>query len=217
MRNPIFHFRGVTRISVVAVAGLFGLSLVTGSVSALLQAQSSNATAHGISSGTLKLIQADNGAGFTSTISDMAPGDVVNRYVDYTNAGTLASKTLRLKVVDATSTMLTSNATRGLQLVVSDCSTSWNNSTGACTGGTVTQLLSSPVSALGIDTNFSGITTLGASTGMLHLQFKLTLPDAANNEITTNGLLPANTIQGLTANLTWTLSETQRDATETNA
>lgn len=218
MRNPISRARGVTKVSVVAAAGLLGLSLSTSSVSALLQAEAKNTTAHGITSGTLKLTQANNGVGFSSTIADMAPGDIVNRYVDYTNTGSLASKALRLKVTDATSTILTSDSTKGLQLVVSDCSTSWNYSTGACSSsGVTTQLLSSPISALTSDTAFSNISTLAANAGMLHLQFKLTLPDAANNEMTTNGALPPGTIQGLSASLTWTLSETQRDAVTTHA
>lgn len=41
------------------------------------------------------------------------------------------------------------------------------------------------------------------------------LPD--QNETTVNGTLPANTIQGLSTNLTYTFTETQRAATTTNS
>lgn len=208
--------RRATKAALVVLAGLFGLGLSASSISALLQAEAHNTSAQAITSGTLKLAQTDNGAGFTSTVSNMAPGDIVNRYVDYANNGTLASKALRLKVVDATPTLLTNSATRGLQLVVTDCSGSWSASAGTCSG-TTTQLLSAPIASLGSDTAFSGITTLAANTGALHLQFSLTLPDSPNNETTVNGVLPANTIQGLAAALTWTLSETQRDASTSNA
>lgn len=216
MRTHVMNSRTIVKGATLVLAGLLGISLANGSVSALLQAESKNTSAQSITSGTLKVIQANNGVGFSSTISDMAPGDVVNRYVNYTNSGTLASKALRLKVSDASPTLLSSDATRGLQLVVTDCSVAWTPSTGAC-GGTTTQVLSSPLASLGSDTAFTGITTLAENGGVLHLQFALTLPNAANNETTVNGSLPANTIQGLTSALTWTLSETQRDATTSNA
>lgn len=211
-RNSRTVVKGVTLL----LAGLLGISLANGSVSALLQAESKNTSAQPITSGTLKITQANNGVGFSSTIADMAPGDVVNRYVNYTNTGTLASKALRLKVADASPTLLSTDVTRGLQLVVTDCSAPWNPATGACSA-TTTQLLSAPLASLGSDTAFTGITGLAENTGALHLQFSLTLPNAANNETTVNGVLPANTIQGLAAALTWTISETQRDATTSNA
>ena len=43
----------------------------------------------------------------------------------------------------------------------------------------------------------------------------MTLPD--QSETTTNGTLPAGTIQGLSASLTYTFAETQRDATTSNS
>lgn len=207
--------RTTAKVLTFFLAGAIGLGAVATSVSALLQAQTSNSSAQSITSGTLKLEQANNGVGFASTISDLAPGDVVNRYVNYTNSGSLASKSLRLKVVDATPTLLSTSATRGLQLVVTDCSVAWTPGTGVC-GGTTTEVLSKPLSAMTSDVAFTNTTTLAPS-GRLHLQFKLTLPDATNNETTVNGVLPADTIQGLSAALTWTLSETQRDTATSNA
>ena len=217
MRKATSNIRGVTKLSLLAVTGLLGLSLSTTSVSALLQAQSKNDSPHGITAGTLKITQTNNGVGFASTIADMAPGDVVNRYVDYTNTGSLASKTLRLKVSDATPSILTSSETKGLQLVVSDCSGGWTAADGTCSG-TKTTLLTSPLATLGSDKNFSGVTALAANSGVLHLQFSVSLPNStANDETSVNGVLPAGTIQGLSAALTWTLSETQRDAASSNA
>lgn len=216
MRKHFRNSRTAVKGATLVLAGLLGISLANGSVSALLQAESKNTSAQPITSGTLKIEQANNGVGFSSTIANMAPGDVVNRYVNYTNSGTLASKALRLKVADATPTLLSNDATRGLQLVVTDCSVAWTPATGAC-GGATTQLLSAPLASLGSDTAFTGITSLAENTGALNLQFSLTLPNAANNETTINGALPSNSIQGLAAALTWTISETQRDATTSNA
>lgn len=216
MRTHINSSRTVVKMSTLAVAGLLGLGLAANAVSATLKAEAKNTTAHGISSGTLKLTQAKNGVGFDTTIADMAPGDVVNRYVDYTNNGTLASQELRLKVDDSTSpkSLLSTDSAKGLQLVVKDCSSAWNPTAGTCSGASTT-LLTSPISALTSDTAFSNITTLAANSGILHLQFALTLPEAT--ETTTNGTLTTGSIQGLAAALTWTLSETQRTATNTNA
>ena len=210
MKSPLL------KTSALAVSGLLGLALAANAVSATLQAEAKNITAHAITSGTLKITQAKNGVGFDSTIADMAPGDTVNRYVDYSNSGTLASKALRLKVSDGTPTILSTDATKGLQLVVTDCSTAWNPTAGTCSG-TSTTLLTSALSNVATDTNFANITTLAANGGALHLQFALTLPNGTNNETVTNGTLPTTTIQGLTAALTWTLSETQRDGSTTNA
>jgi hypothetical protein len=50
---------------------------------------------------------------------------------------------------------------------------------------------------------------------VLHLQISLTLPN--QTETTVNGNLPANTIQGLSAALTWTFNEAQRTATTTHS
>ena len=74
MRKATSNIRGVTKLSLLAVTGLLGLSLSTTSVSALLQAQSKNDSPHGITAGTLKITQTNNGVGFASTIADMAVG-----------------------------------------------------------------------------------------------------------------------------------------------
>ena len=112
---------------------------------------------------------------------------------------------------------MTSSETKGLQLVVSDCSGGWTAADGTCSG-TKTTLLTSPLATLGSDKNFSGVTALAANSGVLHLQFSVSLPNStANDETSVNGVLPAGTIQGLSAALTWTLSETQRDAASWDA
>jgi hypothetical protein len=202
-----------------AVAG--GALLVTAGfgVWASLSATAFNTTPHSISSGTLSLTLADNGAGFTSTVSNMAPGDVVNRYVDLTNGGTLDAQGLTLGVAATGSTTLitdgTSPATKALRVSVSSCSTSWTPTTGVCSAsGTVTSLLAAtPLSSL--STAASLISGAVAHAAIVHLQVSVQLPDQA--ETTTNGTAPATTIQGQSASLTYTFSEAQRTATTTNS
>lgn len=219
MRNATPTSRRISKTLMITAAGLIGISLSASSVSALLTAEAKNTSAHAITSGTLKLIMAPGtgSVGFGSTISDMAPTDVVNRYVDYTNNGSLASKNLKLRVSDTVNSLLTTDGTKGLKVTVSDCSGGWTVSDGSCASTKTVVLASTALSTLkAADQAFSGITTLAANTGVLHLQFSITLPDST--ETTTNGVFDAgaSTIQGLNANLTWTLTETQRELAASN-
>lgn len=219
MRNETPTSRRISKTLMITAAGLIGISLSASSVSALLTAEAKNTTAQQITSGTLKLTYADNGAGFATQISNMAPGDVVNRYIEYTNSGTLASKLLKLKVVDTTAspTLLSTSATKGLKLTVSNCSVAWTPGTGNCAGTTTQVLASTALSSLGTNNDLSSPASLAAG-DKLNLQFSLSLPGSPeNDELSTNGTLPSPTIQGLTANLVWTLTETQRDAATSNS
>ena len=210
------------KIVIVSAATLGGAALVSSSVFAALTATATNTSAQTVTSGTLQLTQVASGsassAGFTSQISNIAPGDTVNRYIDLKNAGNLNAATLTLGLADATSTLLTSGSTTtssGLQVTVNACGTSWT-SAGVCTGGPTVVLASTPASTLrgaAQTLNLPAITTAGALT---FLQISLALP--TNNEVTINGTLPANTVQGLSASLTWTFTETLRTTgTTTNS
>jgi hypothetical protein len=59
-------------------------------------------------------------------------------------------------------------------------------------------------------------TALAAGASLKYLQFSLTLVQGSENETSSNGTLPASTIQGLSTNITWTITETQRAAVTTN-
>lgn len=201
------------RLAAAAIVGGGGLLLTGGGVYAALQATANNTAPQASDSGTLKLSLADNGAGFTTAVANLAPGDVVRRYVDLTNGGTLAAQALTLAVADASPTKLTSDATNGLQVAVTSCSTAWAPTTGVC-GGTTTVLATSSVSALraASATLVAGALPAGS---VQRLQVSLTLPDQV--ETTVNGVLPPNSIQGLSASLTWTFTESQRTATTTTS
>lgn len=185
-----------------------------------LDATAFNASPQAISSGTLSLTLADNGAGFSSSITNMAPGDVVNRYVDLTNGGNLDAQGLTLAVAaTGSSTLITDGTspatTKALTVAVNSCSTSWTAATGVCaSSGTVTSLLSATtLSSLSSATSLiSGSIANGA---VEHLQIAVTLPN--QSETTTNGSFPSTSIQNQTANLTYTFDEAQRTATTTNS
>jgi spore coat-associated protein N len=207
--------KGISRFAAAATAAFVGLAITLGAVYALLNASAFNTTAQTVSSGTLKLVLADNGAGFTTAIANLAPTDVVNRYVDVTNSGTLDAKALTLAVADATPTKLTTDLTNGLHATITQCTGgTWTPGTGVCSGTTAAL-----VSGVALKTLATTPSTLiaGAITAVtaVHLQVSITLPDQV--ETTTNGVLPASTIQGLSASITWTFNETQRTGTTTDS
>jgi len=178
-----------------------------------------NATATGTeaaSSGTLSLTlgAASGSAGFGQTISNMAPGDVNNVYVELTNGGTIAGTGLTLGVTGTGSTLLTTSAPKGLAVAINGCSVAWTVSTGVCSGTTTALLASDPVATLTTTpgTIVSGAVAVGA---VYHLQVSLSLP--TETETTTNGTPPGGTIQGLSTSLTYTFTESQRTATTTNS
>jgi hypothetical protein len=181
-----------------------------------------NATASGsaesVSTGPLKLTMAANGAGFSNAISNLAPGDVVNRYVDLTNNGTLDAQNLTVQVAGTGSAaLLTDGAspatTKALRVSITSCTAAWAPTTGTCSGTTSTVLAATQVSGLSTATNIiAGSIPSGTAA---HLQISTQLPD--QTETTVNGNLPASTIQGLSATLTYTFGEAQRTATTTNS
>lgn len=195
-----------------------GLAITGGGVFAALNATASNATAQNATSGILSLTMANNGVGFGQTVSNLAPGDIVNRYVNLTQGANMDGKVLTLSVADATSTKLTSDATKGLHVTVTQCSGTWTTTgAGTCTGtGATTTVLATnvPLNTLLTtpSTLIAGTVTAGSS---VNLQVSLTLPD--QNETTANGVPPASSIQGLSSALTWTFGETQRTATTTGS
>jgi hypothetical protein len=206
------------RLIAAFAVGAAGLAITGGGVYAALNATASNTTAQNASSGVLSLTMADNGTGFSQGVSNLAPGDVMNRYVTLTQGTGLDAKDLALKVTDATPTLLTTDATKGLRVTVRQCvGGDWTvTGAGACTGtGATTAVVVDdvPLSTLATTPDSLAATVTAGST--LKLQIALTLPN--QDETTVNGARPAGTIQGLSSALTWTFSETQRTATTTGS
>jgi spore coat-associated protein N len=201
------------RLAAAAAVGALGLSLTGAGVYAALSAQATNTTAEAVTSGTLSLTMAANGVGFSQAVSDLAPGDVVNRYVVLTNGNSIAAKDLTLGVVDTVDSKLTTDVTNGLKVSVTKCSVAWVAAAGTCAGTTTPLISGVPLSTL--QTTASSLISGTVAAGAHNLQLSLTLPD--QTETVLNGAPPAGTIQGLSASLTWTFSETQRAAQTTNS
>ncbi|BEP14540.1 hypothetical protein acdb102_28510 [Acidothermaceae bacterium B102] len=210
-RRPRSRF--CTRLLPVAGAAAVGIAVTGGAVYAALTATAFNTSAQTVTSSTLSLTYANNGVGWPTTITNMAPTDVVNRYVNLTNGAGLNAINLTLGVADATTTALTSDATKGLAATVSSCPIAWVPATGTCVGGATVILASTPLATL--KTTPGTLAATVAANAVLYLQVSLTLP--ASTEVTANGTPPGSTIQGLSAALTWTFTEQQRAGTTTNS
>lgn len=176
-------------------------------------------SAESVTSGTLKLtLGADTGsAGFSTFAAKMAPGDTDNVYVNLSNTGTLATAAgMTLAVTGTPSNALTNGtvAGEGLNVTLSQCSVAWTVATSTCSGTTTAILATTQVSSLATAAALSNVPALAAATGQVaHLRVSLGL---VASETSTNGVLPASTVQGLSSALTYTFTEQQRLGTAAN-
>ncbi len=198
----------------IGAAVIGGGALVGSGVFAALNATAFNPAGQSATTQTLKLTQSASAVGgitggITTAIANLAPGDVVNRFIDLTNGGTMGATNLKLQLADSTTSLLTSDGTKGLQIAISECSTAWT-SAGTC-GGTPTTVMASTTATSLIATAKTVSVGSLASGAVNRLKIEITLPNST--ETTTNGVLPSGTIQGLSSSLTWTFTEDQRLAT----
>ena len=196
---------------------LFGLTLLIASLSISLLAANTpifasiiGTNANSINSDPLILTQTDNGHGFTTPLISFAPGQTINRFVDYSNNGIFDKQNLSLTIADAMSSAITSDGDIGINVTVSSCSLAWNSATGTCHGNIKTLGSSS---AFALKTQPLNLSQIDQSDGTpriiagdkVHLKFSLHLPD--RSEVTVNGVLPEHSVQGSTASITWILTE----------
>ena len=213
--NSGFALQGAVRLTVkivvVVTAATGGAALVSSSVFASLTAVATASTS--VTSGTLSLTDTATAGsgGLVTPIAAMAPGDVRNRYLTLVNGGTLDAETPTVRIATG-GNALTTDGVKGLQITINACSVAWTQATGVCGGTTTVVLASTSALALVSDTALNLPSNLaGASTA---LKISIALP--SGNEVTTDGVLPGGTIQGLTTTLAWTFTEQQRTATTTN-
>ena len=215
----------------LAAAGIGGaVLLATGfGVFAQLQATATNTTPQAIETGDLKLtLAADSNAagavsaGFSTAVSNLAPQDSVTRLVSVTNAGSLDGKDMTLAVADSVGSLLSTDATRGLQVSVQNCAVAWTTTPGTaaaptCSAGATTALSTTPLAQLGSAKALTALTTAGSVNRFL---VTVALPDQTETSVNGAAAVPAagtGSIQKLNAQLTWTFSETQRNGININS
>jgi spore coat-associated protein N len=159
---------------------------------------------HTISSGTVTIALGAQGAATNRLnvgASGLAPGDTVQRSVDLTNSGSIDLAGVTLTTTASPSSLLDTDATNGLQMVVDKCSVAWTEAgppyTYTCGGTTTTVLASRPV--IGNNLSLSNAMSSGATD---HLRVTLTLPNTADNSF-----------QNKSSTITYSFTGTQRTAT----
>lgn len=200
----------------VAGIGVIGAAILVAAngpgVFAGLKAEAVAANPMAATTGTLQL-DLNGKAAFAANIDKLAPGDTVTRYVDLANSGTLAAQALKVKVEATGDAVLTSGA-KSLTMQITSCDVAWTS--GACSGTEKNQAPEASVATFSSMTDFTNSVDLAADNGALFLKVVFALP-ASIDETTTDGTLPADTVQGKAASLKVTFQESQRTKVDTDA
>jgi hypothetical protein len=160
---------------------------------------STTPTSTTVNSGTLSINLSQQGYAIPASTSNFVPGDSMTRAVNLVNNGASPFGSVALGVTTSAPSLLTSDATNGLQLTVKSCSVAWTQSGPAtapvytCSGTTNTVSNGAVIGNQAL----SGVNSLNAG-GTDYLTFAISLPAAAGN-----------TFQGLSAPLTLTFTGVQ--------
>jgi spore coat-associated protein N len=169
---------------------------------------STASASHSVTTGTLTIALGATGAStnrLNVDASGVAPGDTIQRSFDLINQGSLDLASITLTSSATSSSLLDTDATNGLQMVIDRCSVAWTEAgsspafTYTCSGSTSTVLASRAV----VGTNLSLANLASLSAGVTdHLRLTLTLPTTADNSFQTK-----------TSTLQYSFTGTQRAAT----
>lgn len=178
-----------------AIGGLGTYSLFTDSVTAGTQS---------VASGTLDIAK---GSTDTLTVGATAivPGDVIQRPIDITNAGSTNFGGVTVTTaVNGTSSLLDSDATNGLQMRVDKCSVAWvetpaGSKNYTCSGTTSAVVASRAVIGTAVAMSNMASVTAGSTD---NLKVTLSLPTSADN-----------TFQNLSTAIDYTFTASQRTGT----
>ena len=169
---------------------------------------SSTSASESVSTGTVTIALGATGSStnrLNVAATNVAAGDTIQRSVDLIDSGSIDLSAITLTSAATTSSLLDTDTTNGLQLVIDKCSNAWTEAgtapayTYTCSGTTSTVLASRPV--VGSNLTLSNLSALTAGVTD-HLRFTLTLPSAA-----------PNAMQNLSSVIQYTFTGTQRAAT----
>ena len=160
-----------------------------------------------MSSGTVTIALGATGASTNRLNVDataIAPGDTIQRSVDLIDQGTINLASVTLTTAATTSSVLDTDATNGLQMVIDKCSQAWTESgppyTYTCGGSTSSVLSSRAVIQTGVTlSNLSALTAGNTD----HLRVTLTFPSGAGNSF-----------QNKSSTIQYTFTGTQRAGTD---
>jgi predicted ribosomally synthesized peptide with SipW-like signal peptide len=161
-----------------------------------------------VASGTVTIALGATGAStnrLTVNASGIVPGDTMQRSFDLANSGSQSLASITLTSTASPTSLLDTDATNGLQMVIDKCSVAWTEAgsspafTYTCGGATSSVVASRAVIGSSLAMSNLGSTTAGATD---HLRLTLTFPSAAGN-----------TFQGLSSTISYAFTGTQRAAT----
>jgi predicted ribosomally synthesized peptide with SipW-like signal peptide len=166
---------------------------------------STTSASHTVSSGTVTIALGATGAStnrLTVGASAIAPGDTIQRSVDLIDSGSIDLASITLTTTATSSSLLDTDTTNGLQMVIDKCSVAWTEAgppyTYTCSGSTSSVLASQPV--VGSNAALSNLTLTAGATD--HLRVTVTLPGTAGNSL-----------QNLSSTIAYTFTGVQRAGT----
>jgi spore coat-associated protein N len=133
------------------------------------------------------------------------PGDTIQRSFDLTNTGSQNLASVALTTTATASSLLDTDTTNGLQMVIDRCSVAWTESGSSpafsysCSGSTTTIITSRAVIQSSLTMSGLGALTAGASD---HLRLTLAFPPSAGASF-----------QGISSTLSYSFLGTQRAGT----
>jgi predicted ribosomally synthesized peptide with SipW-like signal peptide len=198
--------RSGTTTKILTTVALIGAAASIAGLGTYATFTSTTSQSHTISSGTVTIALGATGASTNRLnigASALAPGDTIQRSVDLINSGTLDLASITLTTTASPSSLLDTDATNGLQMVIDKCSLAWTEAgppyTYTCGGTTSSVLASRAVIGSTLALSNLGSTSAGATD---HLRVTLTLPSGAGN-----------TLQNQSSTISYAFTGTQRAAT----
>lgn len=196
---------GLTRKLLLSVALVTGAASLVG-IGAFAVFTDTASVGQAASSGTVTL-QAINVSQANNRLSigasNLAAGDTIQRAVNVKDTGSIPLASVTLTTSATTSSLLNTDTTNGLQMVIDKCSIAWTEGgagppyTYTCGGTTTSVLASAPV--IGTNLTLSNVTLTAGTDNFLRVT--LTLPSAA-----------PNTLQGQSSVINYAFTATQRTA-----
>lgn len=203
MTRPSFEPRDRLVLSIALI--LIAVSLA--GVGAFATFTSTASVSQSVTSGTVTIGLGDSGTAdnrLDVAATGVVPGDTIQRAVKVSNTGNQDFASISLTTTATTSSLLDTDATNGLQMVIERCSVAWTESgsapayTYSCSGTTSTVVSSRAIIGSGV--TFGNVLLTAGSTN--HLRVTVSLPSTAGNSL-----------QGLTSVISYAFTGTQRAAT----
>lgn len=200
------HARRGTRGKVLTTVSAVGAAAAVAGLGTFGTFTSTTSASTSVSSGTVAIALGASGPANRLAVAatGLVPGDTVQRAVDLSVTGDQDLSAVSLTTSATTSSVLDTDATNGLQMVVDMCSVPWTESgtspayTYSCGGTQTTLVASRPVVASNVALSGVGLTSGSTS----HLRVTMTLPSTADN-----------TFQGKSSVISFGFTGTQRAAT----